>query len=72
MGREWILRIRRIDELEARVSNLFDHPTLGVGAMGKGGDFGSGLPSSDHSVASSTLARGSMPSGRVSTPGSAG
>jgi hypothetical protein len=42
MGREWILRIRRIDELEARVSNLFDHPTLGVGAMGKGGDFGSG------------------------------
>ena len=48
MGREWILRIRRIDRLEqrldrridrleARVSNLFDHPTLGVGAMGKGG-----------------------------------
>jgi hypothetical protein len=53
MGREWILQIgridrlehrldRRIDELEARVSKLFDHRTLGVGAMGRGGDSGSG------------------------------
>jgi hypothetical protein len=53
MDRETILRIRRIDrleqrldrwidELEARVSKLFDHLTLGVGAMGKGGDSGSG------------------------------
>jgi len=53
MGREWILRIRRIDrleqrldrridELESRVSKLFEHPTMGVGAIGKGGDFGSG------------------------------
>jgi len=53
MGREWILRIRRIDrleqrldgridKLEARVSKLFEHPTMGVGAIGKGGDFGSG------------------------------
>jgi hypothetical protein len=62
MGREWILRIRRIDRLEqrldrridrleqrldrrideARASNLFDRPTLSVGAKGKGSDFGSG------------------------------
>jgi len=64
MGREWILRIRRIDrleqrldgridrleqrldrridELEARVNTRFDHPTVSVGAMGTGGDFGSG------------------------------
>jgi hypothetical protein len=33
---------KRIDELEGRVSKPFDHPTMGVGAMGKGGDFGAG------------------------------
>ena len=53
MGREWILRIRRIDrleqrldrridELEGRVSKPFDHPSMSVGARGKGDDFGSG------------------------------